>query len=104
MVNNVPYGDDAYYGSTIEYGSDNGGPREQFRINVSRQKCQAIQITIREYAVTANEDNRYVEEGTPTSQVPGPGLTIEAIGALVGGKGTYPRLSPSSIVSTGSNA
>ena len=87
LLGNVAYGDDPYYGSTQFYGGTGEGPREQFRINVSRQKCQAIQITIREIL---NADD-------PTI---GAGLTLEAINLLAGIKGSYPRLPATNIVST----
>jgi hypothetical protein len=82
-LNNPTYGNDPFYGASQYYGGS--AAREQYRINLDRQKCQSIQIRI--------------EEGTDTSNpVYGASIALEAIALLVGSKGTYPRLPPTQIV------
>lgn len=51
----------------------------QWRINIDKQKCQAIQVTI-------------TEQIDPANPTPGAGLSIEALGLLVGAKLSYPKL------------
>lgn len=51
---------------------------EQFRINLDKQKCQAIRFTI--------------TETTDSNNTIGAGLNIEALGILIGAKLTYPKL------------
>lgn len=55
------------------------GPLGQWRINIDKQKCQAIKITIS-------------EQIDPNNPTPGAGLKINAIGLLVGSKLSYPKL------------
>lgn len=74
---NANYGDDPYYGSTRYYGGYS--QEEQYQINLIRQKCQSLQISIQEALDTLNP-------------VYGPAIVLEAIGALVGVKSSYPRL------------
>lgn len=74
---NPNYGDDPFYGSTQYYGGNS--QEEQYEINLIRQKCQSLQITIQEALDTSNP-------------VYGPAIVLEAIGALVGVKSSYPRL------------
>ena len=81
---NSNYGDDPFYGSTQYYGGNS--QEEQYRINLVRQKCQSLQITIQEALDTANP-------------VYGPAIVLEAIGAVVGIKSTFPRLPAGQIVS-----
>lgn len=74
---NTNYGNDPFYGSTEFYGGNS--QEEQYRINLIRQKCQSIQITIQEALDTSNA-------------VYGPSIILEALGAVAGMKSTYPRL------------
>ncbi len=75
------YGSDATYGETSPYG---GPPQTyQFRVNLNRQKCETIQITI--------EDNQLGASY-------GENLALSAFGFVVGTKGTLDK-----IVAQGSN-
>lgn len=75
------YGSDATYGETSPYG---GPPQTyQFRINLNRQKCQTIQITI--------EDNQLYNTY-------GENLALSAFSFMIGSKGTLNK-----IVAQGSN-
>lgn len=79
QTQNPAYGGNPYYGASDKYG---GIPSlEQYRVNLVRQKCQSLQVTLAESMDTSN----YVLGG---------GLTIENIGFLVGQKLTYPKLPP----------
>lgn len=82
---NTNYGSDPYWGST-QYWGGVSPQTEQYEISLDRQKCQAIQVTIEEVLDTSNP-------------VFGPGLTLEALGLVIGVKSTYPRLQPSQRVS-----
>lgn len=82
---NLYYGDDPFYGSTEVYGG-NSPEQEQYKISLDRQKCESIQITIREALDTDNPVN-------------GAGVILEALGFLIGTKSSYPRLSPNKSVS-----
>lgn len=75
------YGRDTLYGT----GSPWGGPSslEQWRVFLSKQKCQAIQLTISE-----------VFDST-LGTAAGGGITLSGITFIVAGKGTWPRI-PSS--------
>jgi hypothetical protein len=77
-------------GDTSNWGSSQvwGGPSdsEQWRVNLERQKCQSLQITIN-------------EQYDPSFGVPaGAGLTLSGINLVIGVKSGYPRLSPSRAV------
>lgn len=75
------YGSDATYGKSSPYG---GPPQTyQFRVNLNRQKCETIQITI--------EDNQLGASY-------GENLALSAFGFVVGTKGTLNK-----IVAQGSN-
>lgn len=74
----APYGGDSLYGGGSVYGGSN--QVEQWRIFLSKQKCEAFQIT-----VTESYD---ASLGVP----PGAGLTLSGINLVVGSKGSYPRL------------
>jgi hypothetical protein len=75
------YGSDATYGESSPYG---GPPQTyQFRVNLNRQKCETIQITI--------EDNQLGASF-------GENLALSAFGFVVGTKGTLNK-----IVAQGSN-
>lgn len=75
------YGSDATYGESSPYG---GPPQTyQFRVDLNRQKCQAVQITI--------EDNQLYSSF-------GENLALSAFGFEVGTKGTLNK-----IVAQGSN-
>lgn len=77
---NGVYGSDTLYGGSSPYG---GAPtREQWRVFLEKQKCQAFQITLTEVF-----DSSY---GT----VAGAGFTLSGLNLVVGAKGTYPRLAP----------
>jgi hypothetical protein len=76
----APFGDDSPFGS----GTPFGGPSavEQFRINIMRQKCQALQITI-------------IETYDPTfGAAAGAGLTLSGLNFVIGVKKGYPKISP----------
>lgn len=76
-LSNDAWGDDPYWGSTQFWGGSS--LEEQYRINLIKQKCQSIQISI--------------QEGIDTNDVVyGAGLVLEAIGVLIGAKSTYPRI------------
>lgn len=77
LFNNANYGQDPYYGSGPLYGGRY--PNEQYQISTTRQKCQAIQVTIQEELDTSN-------------YTLGAGVIMEALGAVIGVKSTYPRL------------
>ncbi len=75
---NLPYGygaDEVLYGS----GSPYGGPpsSEQWRVFLTQQKCQSIQITINELFDYASTDNA------------GAGLTISGLNVIIGVKKGY---------------
>lgn len=74
---NGTWGSDPYWGANLTYGGYS--QLEQFRINLTRQKCQAIQLTIQESL-------------DPNKIAYGAGPVLEAIGVVVGGKLTYPKL------------
>lgn len=75
------YGSDATYGESSPYG---GPPQTyQFRVNLNRQKCQTIQITIEDQQIGAEF---------------GENLALSAFGFAVGTKGTLNK-----IVAQGSN-
>lgn len=78
------YGLDPTYGSTPVFG---GYPsREQWRVFLEQQKCQAFQISLQEIY-------------DPSKGVPaGAGFTLSGIDLTVGAKGTYPRLSAAQAV------
>jgi hypothetical protein len=78
---NPVYGADPYYGSGSPYGGENSV--EQFRLFFTRQKCQSIQITVKE---------QY--DASKGAQA-GEGLTLSGMNFVVGLKGVYPRLNPS---------
>lgn len=77
QVNNSAYGNDPYYGSTEYFGGESAV--QQWEIQLERQKCQSVQITVQELLYADNP-------------VAGPGLTIEALGVVAGIKKSYPRL------------
>lgn len=77
------YGGDPFYGASTVYGGASNV--EQFRMNMKRQKCQSIQVTIQEAMDTAN-------------YVLGAGCILEAIGVTAGMKSDRPRLAASKIV------
>lgn len=74
------YGDDPIYGSSSPYG---GAPnKEQWRVFLRQQQCQAFQITFNEiydatFGVTA-----------------GAGLTLSGIDLVIGAKKKWPRIAP----------
>ena len=69
------YGSDATYGETTPYG---GPPQTyQFRVNLNRQKCQTIQITIEDQALY---------------NVYGENLALSAFSFAVGTKGTLNKI------------
>lgn len=76
-VNKV-YGNEPLYGASNTYGGVS--VFEQNRINLVRQKCQSIQVTIQETI-------------DPLNPVLGQGVTLENLGILIGTKLTYPKLS-----------
>jgi hypothetical protein len=78
LVNNN-YGNDPYYGSTQYYGGND--ETEQYLVNLMRQKCQTVQITIQEALDTTNA-------------VYGAGVVLEAIGMIIKTKLSYPKLPP----------
>lgn len=81
---NLNYGNDPYYGSVQYYGGV--GRPEQYCVNLEKQKCEAVSITILEQADTSNLIN-------------GAAVELEALNFLVGTKGGYPRLPPNKSVS-----
>jgi hypothetical protein len=82
LAPNVYGTSDVVYGASTYGGKDS---TSQWRVNLSKQKCQSIQITLDELI-----DTRYGEFGE--------GLSLEAISVVVGAKSQYPRLSPSKSV------
>jgi hypothetical protein len=72
------YGDAALYGSDVYGGS--GSPVEQFRVFLSQQRCQAIQITVQE----AYDPSK--------GQVAGGGLNLSGLNLVVGAKKGFPVL------------
>lgn len=73
---NAPYGDAAgEYGDESPYGGND--TVEDWRVFVSKQKCQSFQITVQEQF-----DPQF-------STVPGPGLTFSGISLVAGMKKTY---------------
>lgn len=79
---NQNYGDDPYYGSVAHFGG--ADQTLQYRLNLARQKCQSLRVTIQEGLDTSNLEY-------------GAGLTLSSLGVLVGAKSTYPRLPPGRI-------
>lgn len=78
------YGGDSYYGGGNPFGGTSSV--EQWRVFLSRQKCEAFQIQINEIY-------------DPSFGVPaGAGLTLSGIDLIVGSKSSYPRLSPTKAV------
>lgn len=77
---NGTWGSDPSWGANAFWGGHT--QNEQFRMNFNRQKCQAIQISIQESL-------------DPNNIVYGAGPVLEAIGVVVGGKLSYPKLGPS---------
>lgn len=75
---NGVYGSDTLYGGSNPYG---GNPaREQWRVFLERQKCQAFQITMTEIFDTS------------FGVQAGGGFTLSGLNLIVGSKGGYPRL------------
>jgi len=75
LLSSPNYGNDAYYGQTTPYG---GVPQiEQFRVDLSRQKCEALQITIEDQQLGASF---------------GENLALSAFGFEVGTKGTLNKI------------
>lgn len=75
------YGDDPLYGDSSPYGGANSAV-EQWRVFLSTQKCESIQITLQE-----NFDNTI---GPPA----GAGLTLSGINLVYGIKKSYTTLKP----------
>lgn len=76
---NGAYGDDSLYGGSNPYGGP--GSLEQWRIFLSQQKCQAIQLTI-----TESYDSSLGASA-------GAGFTMSGINVIAGMKSGYPRIS-----------
>ncbi len=76
---NKNWGNEAFWGSGRFWGGNS--QFEQNRVNLTRQKCQSIQITLQEL-VNPNNNNF------------GPGPVLENIGIVIGGKLSYPKLPP----------
>lgn len=75
---NPAYGGDPLYGSSSPYGG--GTSREQGRIFLTRQRCQAFQITLQEFY-------------DPTLGVAaGAGFTMSGLNLIIGVKKTFPTL------------
>lgn len=75
---NGTYGSDTLYGGSNPYG---GTPtKEQWRVFLQKQKCQAFQITL----------NEVFDSSLGTAA--GAGLTLSGLNLVVSVKGTYPRL------------
>lgn len=78
------YGDDLTWGGSNEWGGPS--PSEQWRVDLSIQKCESIQITVN-------------EQYDPSFGIPaGAGFTMSGLNLIIGTKSGYPRLSPSRIV------
>lgn len=75
---NGPYGSDSLYGGSNPYGG--AATKEQWRVFLQRQKCQAFQITLNE-----------VFDASLGAQA-GAGLTLSGLNLVVSAKGPYPRL------------
>jgi len=78
------WGDDTLWGGSSPWGGTH--KVEQWRVFLSKQKCQSIQITIQE-----SFDASY---GT----VPGAGVSLSGINMVFGAKGAYPSINPSKSV------
>lgn len=78
------YGSDTLYGGSAMYGGKS--TIEQHRVFLTRQKCQAFQITLKEVYDPS--------KGAPA----GAGLTLSGLNLIVGAKSGYPRLKPSNSV------
>lgn len=76
---NQSWGSDPFWGSVISWGGRS--QLEQNRVNLVRQKCQSVQITIQ-------------EQLNPANLVYGGSLILENIGIVIGGKLSYPKLPP----------
>jgi hypothetical protein len=77
LLDNTTYGEDTPYGAGTPYGGN--FPLYQFRVFMTRQKCEAIQIGIEE----AQTDNY------------GEGLSLSALNFLVGMKSQTYKVNPS---------
>lgn len=75
---NGPYGTDTLYGGSNPYGG--AATKEQWRVFLQRQKCQAFQIILNEVFDASL--------GTPA----GAGLTLSGLNLVISGKSSYPRL------------
>lgn len=74
---NGSWGKNPFWGSGTSFGG--ADPNSPYRINFTRQKCMSLQITLQESL-------------DPNNIVYGPGAIWEAIGVVIGGKLSYPKL------------
>jgi hypothetical protein len=78
---NPPFGTDSPFGAGSPFGDT--AAAEQWRVFLTQQKCQALQISVQEIY-------------DPSLGVsPGAGLTLSGIALVLGGKKQYPVLKPS---------
>jgi hypothetical protein len=77
------WGSDATWGGSTPWGGPS--PSEQWRVNLTQQKCQSVQITVSEIY-----DPSY---GVPA----GAGFTMSGLNLIMGVKSGYPRLSATRI-------
>lgn len=77
------WGSDSTWGQSSPWGGPS--PSEQWRVDLTQQKCQAVQITVTEIY-------------DPSFGIPaGAGFTLSGLNLIMGAKSGYPRLSPSNI-------
>jgi hypothetical protein len=74
---NGTWGSDPFWGANLNWGGY--AKLEQFRMNFNRQKCQSIQISIQESL-------------DPSNIQYGAGPVLEAVGLVIGGKLSYPKI------------
>jgi len=78
------WGDDTTWGNITPWGGPS--PNEQWRVDLTQQKCQSIQITVTEIY-------------DPSFGIPaGAGFTMSGLNLIMGAKSQYPRLPPTRIV------
>jgi hypothetical protein len=78
------WGSDLTWGASTPWGGPS--PSEQWRVDLTQQKCQAVQISVQEIY-------------DPSFGVPaGAGFTMSGLNLIMGAKSGYPRLAPTRIV------
>lgn len=80
------YGDDPLYGDQSNYGGEQEGNVEQWRLFPNNQRCQSFQLTMQEYY------------DPPMSAPAGAGFTLSELLLIIGEKKGMPVLNPSKSV------